>query len=43
MLSILMKTCMIFEISGAGHLSNLEQPTIFNRVLQAFLADAEAD
>ena len=33
----------LVEISGAGHLSNLEQPAIFNRVLQAFLADVEAD
>ena len=28
----------LVEIAGAGHLSNLEQPTIFNRVVDGFLA-----
>lgn len=32
--------CLV-EIAGAGHLSNAEQPAIFNRVLDAFLADVE--
>ena len=32
----------LVEISGAGHLSNLEQPAIFNRVVEAFLSDADA-
>lgn len=31
----------LVEIVGAGHLPNLEQPAIFDRVLAAFLADAE--
>nr|WP_294170210.1 alpha/beta fold hydrolase [uncultured Sphingomonas sp.] len=31
----------LVEIAGAGHLSNLEQPAIFNRVLAAFLAGTE--
>ena len=31
----------LIEITGAGHLPNLEQPAIFNRVLAAFLADVE--
>jgi 3-oxoadipate enol-lactonase len=31
----------LIEIAGAGHLSNLEQPAIFNRVLDAFLAGAD--
>jgi 3-oxoadipate enol-lactonase len=31
----------LIEIAGAGHLPNLEQPSIFNRVLAAFLADVE--
>ncbi|UUR07034.1 alpha/beta fold hydrolase [Sphingomonas glaciei] len=31
----------LIEITGAGHLPNLEQPAIFNRVLAGFLADAE--
>ena len=31
----------LIEIAGAGHLSNLEQPAIFNRVLTAFLLEAE--
>jgi pimeloyl-ACP methyl ester carboxylesterase len=26
------------EISGAGHISNLENPTTFSHALQAFLA-----
>ena len=29
------------EIAGAGHLSNLERPAVFNRVLDAFLAGVE--
>jgi pimeloyl-ACP methyl ester carboxylesterase len=29
------------EIVGAGHLSNAEQPAIFNRVVDAFLAGLE--
>ena len=29
------------EIAGAGHLSNLERPAVFNRVLDAFLAGME--
>ena len=33
----------LVEIAGAGHLSNIEQPAIFNRVLGAFLAGVEAD
>jgi 3-oxoadipate enol-lactonase len=32
----------LVEIAGAGHLSNAEQPAIFNRVLAAFLAGVEA-
>jgi 3-oxoadipate enol-lactonase len=32
----------LIEISGAGHLPNLEQPAIFNRVVEAFLSEAEA-
>jgi 3-oxoadipate enol-lactonase len=32
----------LIEISGAGHLPNLEQPAIFNRVVEAFLSDTEA-
>ncbi|MFC7535879.1 alpha/beta fold hydrolase [Sphingomonas sp. GCM10030256] len=31
----------LVEIAGAGHLSNLEQPDIFNRVLDGFLAGIE--
>jgi len=31
----------LVEISGAGHLSNIEQPAIFNRVLAGFLAGVE--
>jgi 3-oxoadipate enol-lactonase len=31
----------LIEIAGAGHLPNLEQPAIFNRVLAAFLAEVE--
>ena len=31
----------LVEIAGAGHLSNLEQPAIFNRVVAAFLAGVE--
>jgi 3-oxoadipate enol-lactonase len=31
----------LIEIAAAGHLPNLEQPAIFNRVLAAFLADVE--
>jgi 3-oxoadipate enol-lactonase len=29
------------EIAGAGHLANLEQPLVFNRVLRAFLSEVE--
>lgn len=32
----------LIEITGAGHLPNLEQPAIFNRVLAGFLAGVEA-
>jgi 3-oxoadipate enol-lactonase len=31
----------LVEIAGAGHLSNAEQPAIFNRVVHAFLAGLE--
>ena len=31
----------LVEIAGAGHLSNAEQPHIFNRVVEAFLSDVE--
>ena len=31
----------LVEIAGAGHLSNAEQPAIFNRVLERFLAGIE--
>ena len=31
----------LVEIAGAGHLANLEQPAIFNRVLERFLAGTE--
>lgn len=31
----------LVEIAGAGHLPNLEQPAIFNRVLDGFLAGLE--
>jgi 3-oxoadipate enol-lactonase len=31
----------MIEISGAGHLPNLEQPALFNRILESFLAGAE--
>nr|WP_314445987.1 alpha/beta fold hydrolase [uncultured Sphingomonas sp.] len=31
----------LIEIAGAGHLPNLEQPAIFNRVLEGFLAEVE--
>lgn len=31
----------LVEIAGAGHLSNLEQPAIFNRVVERFLAGTE--
>jgi 3-oxoadipate enol-lactonase len=31
----------MIELAGAGHLSNLEQPAIFNRVVEAFLAGIE--
>jgi 3-oxoadipate enol-lactonase len=37
----LMPHAGLVEIAGAGHLSNLEQPAIFNRVVAAFLAGAE--
>lgn len=30
------------EIAGAGHLSNLESPAVFNRVIDAFLAGLDA-
>lgn len=33
----------LIEIAGAGHLPNLEQPSIFNRVLAAFLAEVEGE
>jgi pimeloyl-ACP methyl ester carboxylesterase len=31
----------LIEIAGAGHLPNLEQPAIFNRVIAAFLSELE--
>jgi 3-oxoadipate enol-lactonase len=31
----------LVEIAGAGHLPNLEQPAVFNRVLRAFLSEVE--
>ncbi|WP_300973028.1 alpha/beta fold hydrolase [Sphingomonas sp. LHG3406-1] len=31
----------LIEIAGAGHLPNMEQPAIFNRVLAAFLSDVD--
>ena len=31
----------LVEIAGAGHLSNLEAPVVFNRVVEAFLSDTE--
>lgn len=31
----------LVEIAGAGHLSNMEQPAVFNRILAAFLAEVE--
>lgn len=31
----------LVEVAGAGHLPNLEQAAIFNRVVEAFLGDAE--
>ena len=31
----------LVEISAAGHLANIEQPAIFNRVVEAFLAGIE--
>jgi 3-oxoadipate enol-lactonase len=37
----LMPHAGLVEIAGAGHLSNLEQPAIFNRVVAAFLAGVE--
>lgn len=40
-LKVLIPHAGLIEIAGAGHLPNLEQPAIFNRVLAAFLADVE--
>jgi 3-oxoadipate enol-lactonase len=37
----LMPHAGLVEIAGAGHLSNLEQPAIFNRVVAAFLAGVD--
>jgi 3-oxoadipate enol-lactonase len=31
----------LVEIAGAGHLPNLEQPAVFNRVVAAFLSEVE--
>jgi 3-oxoadipate enol-lactonase len=31
----------LVEIAGAGHLPNLEQPAVFDRVLRAFLSEVE--
>ncbi len=31
----------LIEIAGAGHLSNLEKPAVFNRILTGFLLEAE--
>lgn len=33
----------LIEIAGAGHLPNLEQPAIFNRIVAAFLSDVEGN
>lgn len=40
-LKLLMPHATLVEIAGAGHLPNLEQPVIFNRVVAAFLTDVE--
>jgi 3-oxoadipate enol-lactonase len=40
-LKSLIRHAALVEVVGAGHLPNLEQPAIFNRVLAAFLADVE--
>jgi 3-oxoadipate enol-lactonase len=40
-LKLLIPHAALIEITGAGHLPNLEQPGIFNRVLAAFLSDVE--
>lgn len=42
-LKLLIPHAGLIEIAGAGHLPNLEQPAIFNRVLAAFLADVECE
>jgi 3-oxoadipate enol-lactonase len=40
-LKLLIPHAALVEIMAAGHLPNLEQPGIFNRVLAAFLSDVE--
>jgi 3-oxoadipate enol-lactonase len=40
-LKLLMPHAGLIEIAGAGHLPNLEQPAIFNRVIAAFLSELE--
>ena len=40
-LKTLIPHAALVEIAGAGHLSNLEQPAIFNRVVERFLAGIE--
>ena len=44
-LSLALKTLIpdagLIEVAGAGHLPNVEQPAIFNRVLALFLAQVE--
>ena len=40
-LKVLVPSAGMVEIAGAGHLPNLEQPAIFNRVLAAFLGDVD--
>jgi len=39
----LIRHAALVEIAGAGHLSNLERPATFNRVLAAFLTGVEQD
>lgn len=42
-LKVLIPHAGLIEIAGAGHLPNLEQPAIFNRVLAAFLSGLEGE
>jgi 3-oxoadipate enol-lactonase len=41
-LKLLIPHAALVEIMAAGHLPNLEQPGIFNRVLSAFVSDVES-